>query len=163
MHQKIKKLLLNNYIYVVGFIIFFASTAHFSYPAILTQELLISAIGGSLAIAYFCTQHSLEEKRFARELFAEFNSRYGKINDALFDIKHETANLKKEEMKVLDDYFNLCAEEWLQYTSGIIDLPIWKSWQNGMKAFYSIPRIKNYWDEELASNSYYGFNVTCLS
>jgi hypothetical protein len=162
MHIKLKHWFFRYHIYVIFFVILLSIGLRLRFPDSIGTELLLSIIGGSLAVSYFCTQHSLEEKRFSRELFSDFNCRYDKLNEALFDIVRSTADLSPSEMKTLDDYFNLSAEEWLHYSDGVISPRIWKSWNNGMKTFYRIPKIKKYWDSELASDSYYGFSSDLL-
>jgi hypothetical protein len=129
------------------------------YLAHLPTEFMVSIV----AAIYFLTQHSLEERRFSRELFAEFNRKYNDLNEDLFDIVNNGAlELSGEDKKILVDYFNLCAEEWLQYDEGHIRPSIWESWNNGMKSYYTIPKIQEFWDQELLSNSYYGFSAKYL-
>ena len=132
------------------------------YPGYLAQlptEFIVSVV----AAVFFLTQHTLEERRFARELFAEFNRKYNDLNEALFDIhSNPSPELSDKERKVLVDYFNLCAEEWLQYDEGHIRPSIWKSWNNGMKYYYREPKIRKFWDAELESDSYYGFTNNLL-
>jgi hypothetical protein len=133
------------------------------HPKILDSSLLFSLIGAVLALAYFSSQQSLAEKRYARDLFHDFNKRYKSINNDLSDIiSTHPKELTKDHKKSLDDYFNLCAEEWLMYAEGAINPRVWTSWLMGMRFYYQDERIKEYWDSELLSGSYYDFSPDLL-
>src|SRR5271154_7203140 len=47
------------------------------------SELLIPAIGGVAAFTYFIYRQHLDEAKFFRELFTEFNRRYDALNENL--------------------------------------------------------------------------------
>ena len=132
--------------------------------ALRAWELLYPSVGAVLGLSYFAQKQHLEETRLFKELFCDFNARYDRMNEqlyALLDAPPDQA-LTRDESSFLYDYFNLCAEEYLYYRKGYIDLEVWIAWQNGMKIFYSNPRIRALWDTDLQTNSYYGFSTACL-
>lgn len=93
--------------------------------------------------------------------FEKFNARYNELNDQLNIIASGTAKiLTPEQTKVLFDYFNLCAEEFLFHRSGYIDHDVWHSWIAGVKYFARNSAIRSLWESELKSGSYYGFTLT---
>ena len=69
--------------------------------------------------------------------------------------------LTSDEITLLYNYFNLCAEEYLYYRKGFIYPEVWFAWRNGMKIFCGCPRICALWKTELQTNSYYGFPIPC--
>ena len=91
-----------------------------------------------------------------KELFTEFNEKYARQNDNISDIKSNKKMDLDERNKILDDYFNICAEEYLFYKEGRIHNEVWGSWCRGMKEHLSNGIIKAYWEEAQNENSYYG-------
>ena len=123
-------------------------------------KLLAALLASFLSLIYFLQKQRLEETKLFREIFAECNKRYDKLNDSLnsiFDKPHETP-LEPPERAKLNDYFNLCGEEYLYFALGYIFPSVWKAWYNGMIYFMKNPRIKAMWDEEKESDSYYGLS-----
>ena len=116
-------------------------------------------IAGFLSFVYFAHTQKLEEVKLFKELFKEFNERYDRLNAPLDRILHGNNNdaLNAAELDTLYDYFNLCAEEFFYYKHGYIDRQVWKAWSNGMKLFFSNPRISKLWQKERKTESYYGF------
>jgi len=100
-----------------------------------------------------------EELELFERLFEKFNSRFNKLNGELNAIKDgpDDIPLTPPQRNLLFDYFNLCGEEYLFYRQGYIYPEVWQAWYNGMKIFRKNPRIKKLWEEELATESYYGF------
>lgn len=121
-------------------------------------KLLATLLGTFLSLLYFLQKQRLEEMRLFREIFAECNGRYDKMNERLNAIVEAPGDqsLQVEELGLLRDYFNLCGEEYLYYRQGYIFPLVWKAWQNGMKYFITNPRIATVWAEEKKSESYYG-------
>lgn len=99
--------------------------------------------------------------QMTKELFTEFNTRYDELNDVLNKtMKKSLEEIEKvdKEIKTLNDYCNLCAEQYYWNEKGRIDSSIWKAWLGGMKYYYKNHlAFKQYWDEEVAKNwkSYY--------
>ncbi|HNP96606.1 MAG TPA: hypothetical protein PKJ63_13290 [Cyclobacteriaceae bacterium] len=121
-------------------------------------KLLGMLLGTFLSLLYFLQKQRLEEMRLFREIFAECNGRYDKMNERLKDIVDAPGNqkLQSEELAILYDYFNLCGEEYLYYRQGFIFPSVWTAWHNGMKYNFTNPRIAAVWTAEKESESYYG-------
>lgn len=84
------------------------------------------------------------------------------MNERLNHIKNKSVSelLESHEIDTLNDYFNLCGEEYLFYRRGYIYPEVWKSWVAGMKIFYEDERIQKVWSKELNTESYYRLNVS---
>ncbi len=118
-------------------------------------EVLLAGMAVLLGAAYFFQQQHLQQTRFFKELVMDFNLRYDNLNDYLLKYRREEAEF--EEQKFVD-YFNLCAEEWLFYSTGYILEPVWQAWCNGMRQFVGDERIAQLWRKESETESYYGFD-----
>lgn len=113
---------------------------------------------------YFVQKQRLDDMRLSYEAFTKFNERYDKLNDTLNLVVRKPGDsiLCEHELNCLNDYFNLCAEEYYFYRLGIVYPIVWDTWINGMRRFHRDPRIGPIWDDELRSNGYYGFSRTVL-
>ncbi|HUN61115.1 MAG TPA: hypothetical protein VMU53_03945 [Candidatus Sulfotelmatobacter sp.] len=120
---------------------------------------LPSAVGVVAAFVYFLYKQNLDEAKFFKQLFTEFNARYSDLDAALYRIIESSADapLSPDEKMSLYKYFNLCAEERFFYGAGFVDEKVWQSWSHGMKIFFKNPRIKDLWEHESKTDSYYGF------
>jgi hypothetical protein len=126
--------------------------------------ILIGLIVAYVSYKYNRNSSKMEDDRLSKELFTEFNKRYDKINHSLHKIEKECKDLKdlgknpKLESK-LNDFFNLCAEEYYWYKKGRIDEFIWNAWSDGMNDWYNgVEIIKDAWDVEIEKRgckSYY--------
>jgi len=125
------------------------------YP--LSWEMLISLLTLVLGGFYFFNQQNLEKVRFFKELVTEFNRRYDEKNDDLFEALRSKEPFDSKQEYVFVDYFNLCAEEYLFYDAGYIDVRVWKAWCNGMKQFGHDQQVIKLWNQESQTESYYGF------
>jgi hypothetical protein len=123
-------------------------------------EWVISALGSAGGLTTFLYTQHLQETRLFTELFQGFNASYDRLNQRLNEI-HETAGIGvgDDDLQVLMDYFNLCAEEFLYFSAGYIDHGVWKSWARGMKFYADVPAIRSIWREELEGGSYYRFSL----
>lgn len=125
---------------------------------------------GAFSAVFLIQKQKLEETRLFKELFLEFNSRYDRLNDKITDIKAKITDIKAEESpcekqqreKTLDDYFNLCAEEYLFYEEGRILKPVWGAWCRGMKEHLKAKPIQDYWQKAQEENSYYGLTTAVI-
>ena len=126
--------------------------------------LAITVIGSVFSFFFVIQKQASEDIRLFKELFVDFNSRYDMLNEQLNGIvgKKPTSPLTKEEKDALNDYFNLCSEEYLYFTQGFILPEVWQSWCNGMYFFMEHPRIKLLWLEEQKSSSYYGLTTQII-
>ena len=122
---------------------------------------LLTAVGGFTGFLY--AKHAQETQLF-RELFRDFNARYAILNDDLNEIRNRPIGqpIVNADHKVLYEYFNLCAEEYLYANAGYIDSRVWCAWQNGMCYFNEDSEIRDFWKFELLQNSYYGFTLDCI-
>lgn len=123
--------------------------------------LLITVVGSVFTALYFTQKQKLEELHLFKELFTDFNCRYDVMNGDLNNImENQNKDLTLEEKTLLNDYFNLCAEEFLFFRQGYIYLEVWVAWHNGMRFFLdNDDRIKKYWELEKKSESYYGLQI----
>ncbi|MGA3104596.1 MAG: hypothetical protein ABSD53_08965 [Terriglobales bacterium] len=122
-------------------------------------ELLVSAIGGVAGFTYFLYRQHLDEATLFKDLFADFNARYGALNDGLNTILFgpREGSLSADERELLFSYFNLCAEEYFFFKAGYVDCRVWESWYRGMEGFFKHPKIHELWDQDCKADSYYGF------
>jgi hypothetical protein len=124
---------------------------------------IISMIGAFYAFLY---SQNRQQTQLFKELFTEFNLRYNNMNDSLTEIirklKNNKKNLSHKDYKILIDYINLCAEEYLYYSAGYIDENVWNTWLEGMKYYFNYPDIRKILINELETNNYYGFNTKIL-
>ena len=117
--------------------------------------LLASATGVFLSILYFFQKQNLEELKVFKELFTDFNKRYDLLNNKLNHIETITNN-----RDLLDDYFNLCAEEYLFYQKGLILDEVWGAWCRGILLYLENKVISDYWEDAQKDNTYYGLNTS---
>lgn len=151
-------------IFVVGTLMAVAVLVLLGFCKILTTEDAIKsafpAVAGVAAFVYFLYTQHLQETRLFVDLFKQFNERYDKLNEKLNQIvSQQQSTMNLEQIQALNDYFNLCAEEWLYFKAGYIDPAVWASWREGMKFFLGSPDIRNKWTEELRQGSYYGLTL----
>jgi hypothetical protein len=100
---------------------------------------LLTAVAGITGFLY--TQHARDIQLF-RELFREFNERYGALNNRLNEICDSRRVLTDPDRRVLCAYFDLCAEEYMYFTAGHIDSGVWDAWIEGMRYFDEDHRIR---------------------
>jgi hypothetical protein len=128
-------------------------------------NLLLVMLGGLVSFFYFIQKQQLEELESFKELFQYFNKEYDEKNELLNKIFAGDVNeaLTDSDKNALNDYFNLCSEEYLYYMKGFIYPEVWKAWCNGMEYFLQNPRISSYWEkEEKNSASYYGLTRSVI-
>jgi hypothetical protein len=161
MNNNIKGFWFKYYVLIVLFILGSLTT----YIVINFKDPLPSVatlLGVALTTIYFVQKQKLEEIKLFKELFTEFNARYECLNDKLADIKDEKINDSRSRDKILEDYFNLCSEEYLFYKEGRIHNAVWGSWCRGMKEHLSNDTIKKYWERAQKENSYYGLTTDVI-
>jgi hypothetical protein len=120
-------------------------------------EVLIASVGGIWALAFYLHGKQGEDAKFLKELLSEFNRRYNKLNDRLRAALNKQGPFETDADAKFIDYFNVCAEEWVFWKGGYIPEGIWIAWANGMKQYGQDARVKELWERERRSNSYYGF------
>ena len=99
--------------------------------------------------------------RLMKKLITDFNSRYDNLNEKLNDILRKgdedpSMELDQNDRATLNDYFNLCAEEYLFKELGYIHPQAWEAWYKGMGIYFTDQRICKFWEQE-EKGSYYGF------
>ncbi len=133
---------------------------YFLYKFEVTIDFKVTStvLGTFLSSFYFVQKQRLEEIRLFREIFSECNQRYESINDDINIIidGDNGSELTVKEKNCLDDYFNLCGEEFLYFKQGYIYPDVWASWLNGMKSIVDDKRINQHWGKEKESGSFYG-------
>ena len=119
---------------------------------------LLTVVGSIGALAFYLHRRHAEDARLVKELLAEFNERYDKINNDLQLACWRDARFEVDTRLQFIKYFNLCAEEWLFWRAGYIYDPVWEAWRNGMRQYSRDERVMAIWNEEAKTDSYYGFD-----
>lgn len=132
------------------------------YGAIISKQL------NDNSIKHFVHSEKIESDRMLKELFTEFNQRYGGINNKLDKIsrltKKEWKDLKNDKREryegIVMKFFNLCSEEYYWHKEGRINGDIWESWSIGMNAIYdrSIV-IQELWGEECKNGGFKSYYI----
>ena len=125
----------------------------------LDWRIILASFGGGISFFYFVQKQKLDEMRLMKELITDFNSRYDNLNEKLNDVlrKGDEDPLEQNDFTTLNDYFNLCAEEYLFKKLGYIHPQVWEAWYKGMKIYFEDKRICKFWEQEEKTGSYYGF------
>lgn len=116
---------------------------------------VIGLVGLIITFYYQYHNSKLAHDKMNKELFTEFNKRYDALNDFLLEIEATCKTLEdvsaKPELKYkLNDFFNLCAEEYYWKQKGRIDKSIWEGWCAGMNSWYNrVDIIQEAWDVEI--------------
>jgi hypothetical protein len=126
------------------------------------EGLIATTLGTALSFCYFVQKQKLDELRLFKELFTDFNRRYDTMNAKLEDIRAGNARIDAELRSTLVDYFNLCAEEYLFSKEGYIHPEVWSSWCRGMVHYLRDDRIRQVWNAEMVSDSYYGLTLQTI-
>ncbi len=121
------------------------------------SEVLIAAVGGLWALAFYRHQRHAEDAAFLKDLMEDFNTRYNEMNDELQSTLRKSGEFQEAQELRFIDYFNLCAEEWVFKEMGYVPPRIWEAWENGMRQYGRDGRVARLWEKERASTSYYGF------
>ena len=89
-------------------------------------------------------KQKLEELKLLKDLFIVFNKRYDKLNEELNNIanKDEKEDLSKADIDILNDYFNLCGEEYFYHKQGYIHFEVWKPGSMEWNTFIKIIELK---------------------
>lgn len=125
-------------------------------------EIPVAIIATGISISFGIRQSMIENDKIFKELFISFNQKYDeKFNNSLNEIvaksKENEGNLNDIEVKLVIDYLNFCAEEYLWYSKGRIDESVWQSWENGMKYYLCNSLILPFViKERKQKDSYYG-------
>lgn len=134
-------------------------------PAIssaITYVSLIPAVAAIATIYFGLIKYWMDSDLMFKSLFKEFNERFDALNENLNNIvADQTVKGEKTKNQIIQDYLNLCAEEYYWFSKGRIPDPVWNSWLKGIKTYLLVPEIKNLFKSELQyESSYYGFFST---
>jgi len=126
-------------------------------------EILGAVIATGISLSLGIRQYKTENDKIFKQLFTEFNSKYdSKFNDKLEEIietseSDKNYKLSPENKKLIVDYLNFCAEEYLWETKDRIPKKVWDSWENGMVYYLNKPLINSVIIKEKGQkDSYYG-------
>ncbi|MHB1146864.1 MAG: hypothetical protein ACYC01_04635 [Lutibacter sp.] len=126
-------------------------------------EILGAVIATGISLSLGIRQYKTENDKIFKQLFTEFNSKYdSKFNDELEEIVKtsesvENYRLSPDNEKLIVDYLNFCAEEYLWKTKDRIPKKVWDSWENGMVYYLNKPIINSVIIKEKGQkDSYYG-------
>ncbi|HEV2623022.1 MAG TPA: hypothetical protein VGU65_13145 [Frateuria sp.] len=121
-------------------------------------SVLAPAAAAILGFCYFVQQQKLAETTLFERLFSSFNRRYDDLNGKLADIADQQ-DTSAGARKVVVDYFNLCAEEYLFYKQGYIHPDVWTAWCRGMLWYLRRHPFKEVWNKEVETESFYGLTI----
>ncbi|KPM30214.1 Hypothetical protein I595_3691 [Croceitalea dokdonensis DOKDO 023] len=126
-------------------------------------EVLGAVIATGISLSLGIRQSKTENDKLFKELFTEFNDKYDKtFNNVLQEIvekseKDKDYQISSEYEKLIIDYLNFCAEEYLWKTMGRIPNEVWNSWENGMVYYLNNRLIKEVVSKQKGQkDSYYG-------
>jgi hypothetical protein len=120
-----------------------------------TARLPLVAVG--LSLLFFDQRHRLEATRLLREVSERCNERYESQWPALHAALERDGD---HRLAAFTRYLNLCAEEHLYHSLGLLHPRVWDSWRNGMRAiFREHEALREFARAELKSRSYYGFGL----
>ena len=130
----------------------------FFFPHKMKPEMWVGVIGSMVAIYFGLLGHWMNHDKMFKELFLELNARFDKMNEDLNAIVNkQPIKSGRSSDQVIQDYLNLCAEEFLWYSMGRIEEDVWTSWKRGMDYYLEkSEEVNNYFVNEKAFNqSYY--------
>lgn len=179
MKYKIQKIIIENTIWSQS-VLFLSLFAFIVYYVCDQNKIQIEGFIGIcvaiLSLIYTFNTSYFDNKKMFKELFDNFNTKYDNLNNDLNDLVDEINKLNaedrksrildKRENKLINDYLNLCAEEYYWFTRGLIDTEVWMSWFSGIKIFFKEPIFiekikKEISNIKLNGDSYYGFFEYC--
>lgn len=107
---------------------------------------------------------NIQNDKIFYDLFQKFNESYDtKFNDIfnkinLSDDQKEIDLLIKNDEKLIIDYINFCAEEYLWFSKGRIPKDVWLNWRSGIVSNLKQNEVKKIYDNEMNKYhfSYYG-------
>jgi hypothetical protein len=121
-----------------------------------------SIIVAALGFCYFAQQQKLAEMSLFKELFTEFNRRYDNLDERLRQIATSGKQPDEAACQAIIEYYNLCGEEYLFFSEGYIHHEAWRSWCAGMLWYFKREPFRTMWEEENATNSYYGLSLDII-
>ena len=152
---QIKILTLIFVVLIFGLIYFYVK-----FPENIKLELFVALVVTFITIYFSVNKNWLDHDKIFIDLFHQMNEKFDLINDDLNQIRDDDQFKPEERSKesVIQDYLNLCSEEYLWYKKGRVDESVWKAWRKGMDYYLESSFIKDYFKKQKKYNiSYYGF------
>lgn len=145
-------------------VVFFTAVLYFYYKYKLETAIFAALVSGIITSYWAVNKQWLDQDQAFKDLFREFNKRFDDMNESLNEILNGEADTRTQE-KIIQDYLNLCSEEYLWYKKGRIDKDVWQAWKGGIDYYLKNETFRNHFKKESSHNdSYYGlFNVLKLT
>lgn len=127
--------------------------------------IFVALIGAIITSYWSLSKQWLDQDQAFKDLFRDFNKRFDQLNEPLNEIVKGQFDSRTQD-RIIQDYLNLCSEEYLWYKKGRIDKEVWKAWKAGILYYIDESKaIKAYFIKERLNNiSYYGlFNELKLN
>lgn len=110
-----------HYLIVLGIVVTTIGLSFLWFQKADDWKALLPIVGGAVPLIYIFQKQQLDEAILFKDLFRDFNSRYGALNDELNKIKSlPTEQWSDAQRANVDEYFNLCCEEYLYFRKGFI-------------------------------------------
>jgi hypothetical protein len=129
---------------------------------------LMIVLAANIALFFFVQKQRLMILKISTDLLIHFDGRFAELRPQLRRIvdgdpsAELTTELNMDQVDDLHAYFDLCAEEYFQFTRGVIPPEAWASWLGGMRVYYYNPRVRRLWDKALTQHFFYGFDNRLL-
>ncbi len=125
------------------------------------ENTLAIGILGTIATFYFgVLKYKMENDKIFNELFTSFTTRYDdKLNDLFNELRLDLVKkIELDDKKLIIDYFNLCAEEYMWYSRNRIPKSVWIAWKAGIIENLEIVQVKEVYLKETKNGgkSFYG-------
>lgn len=132
---------------------------NYKYPNVFTPEVFITLIAVFITIYFSLNKYWLDHDKIFIDLFHQMNDKFDELNEDLNSIIENGNTISKRSKEgVIQDYLNLCSEEYLWFKKGRIDPSVWKAWRAGMDYYLESDIIRNHFRDQQKENiSYYGF------
>lgn len=147
---------------IATIIISFLFCVLLSLPTLVVSITYVSLIPAAAAIStlYFgLIKYWIDSDLIFKSLFTEFNKRFDEINENLNNVTlGNTVSGNKTSEQIIQDYLNLCVEEYYWFKKGRIPTLVWQSWSAGINYYLTFHVIREFFDNQLLfDDSYYGF------
>lgn len=141
------------------FAILFAFVIFFLLTLPSSKYVPIIAVASGLITLYMgLIKYWVDTDSIFKSLFESFNLRFDNLNENLNRIIEGKDTKRKIKTEVIQDYLNLCAEEYFWYRKGRIPKTVWNSWLQGIDYYVENDDIKALFTDQLnQKDSYYGF------
>lgn len=118
-------------------------------------EIIGACLASTISISVGLRTYKIEDDKIFKDLFESFNKKYDeKFNDTLNRLNDEGTEI---DDKLVIDYLNFCAEEYLWFKKGRIPYNVWTAWRAGILFHLRKKRLASIVDKEKKQrDSYYG-------